>query len=70
MTEAAIIAPALNDIRAASKLIAPHIVRSPCCVLILMMSRVKSTKTGKLQAIGVFKVRSMGNTLLSADKNT
>ncbi len=71
MTKAAIIAPALDDIRAASKLIAPYTVRTP--LLRLNIDDESSEiylKLENLQAIGVFKVRSMGNAMLSANKDT
>jgi len=71
MTDSAIVMPTLNDIRATAKLLAAHIVRTP----LLQLNNHPGPgeiylKAENLQAIGVFKVRSMGNAMLSADANT
>ena len=71
MTEAPIIAPDLHEIRAASNLIAPYIVRTPLLRLnISDKSKHIYLKLENLQPIGVFKVRSMANVMLSEDKDT
>lgn len=62
-------APTLDEVRAAAILLAPFIVRTP-----LLRLNVPDTpneiflKLENLQPIGVFKVRSMGNAMLSADE--
>ncbi|MCZ6774596.1 MAG: pyridoxal-phosphate dependent enzyme [Proteobacteria bacterium] len=62
------IAPTLDEVHAAAKLLAPHIVRTP-----LLRLEVSDTpneiflKLENLQPIGVFKVRSMGNAMLSVE---
>lgn len=71
MTDSALKAPTLDDIRAAGSLLAPYIVRTP----LLRLNSHDSPgaiylKLENLQPIGVFKVRSMGNAMLSADKET
>ena len=71
MTDPLIQAPNLDDIRTASELIAPHIVRTP---ILRLNSRKRENeiylKLENLQPIGVFKVRSMGNILLSTDSDS
>ena len=64
----ALSAPALADIRLAAEDLAPYIIQSP--LLELNSGREASEiflKLENLQAIGVFKVRPMGNVLLNAD---
>lgn len=70
MMFAALNAPTLNEIRAAARLLAPHIIRTP----LLRLNRADGPheiylKLENLQPIGVFKVRSMGNAMLTADKD-
>jgi threonine dehydratase len=63
--------PTLKEIHAASELLAPHIVRTPLLRLNLHNSSAEIyLKLENLQPIGVFKVRSMGNVLLSAGRDT
>lgn len=70
MTEAPIIAPDLREIRAAGNLIAPYVVRTPLLRLnISDKSKHIYLKLENLQPIGVFKVRSMANIMLSEDKD-
>ena len=71
MNKPQIIAPSLKDILAASKLIAPYIIISPLLRLNID-DRDKDIylKLENLQPISVFKVRSMGNALLSANEQT
>ena len=71
MNKPQIIAPSLKDIQAASKLIAPYIIRSPLLRLNID-DRDKDIylKLENLQPIAVFKVRSMDNALLSANEQT
>jgi len=67
MSESSLSAPTLSDIRKASELIAPYSFRTP--LLPLNTHDANSEiylKLENLQAIGVFKVRSMGNVMLSA----
>jgi len=70
MPAAAPSAPTLDEIRAAANLLAPYIVRTP-----LLRLNVPDTpnelflKLENLQPIGVFKVRSMGNAMLSAGED-
>jgi threonine dehydratase len=71
MNDIAVKAPTLSDIRSAAKSLAPYIIRTP--LLRLNMHNSPSEiylKLENLQAIGVFKVRSMGNAMLSADNDT
>ncbi|MFT5134125.1 MAG: threonine dehydratase [Gammaproteobacteria bacterium] len=71
MTNPAPIAPTLDEIRAASKRLAPYTVRTPLLRLnIDDRANEIYLKLENLQAIGVFKVRSMGNAMLSADEET
>jgi threonine dehydratase len=70
MTDATIIAPAPNKIHAAASLLAPHIIRTP----LLRLNTPDSTreiylKLENLQPIGAYKVRSIGNVMLSARAN-
>ena len=71
MNKPQIIAPSLKDIQAASKLIAPYIIRSPLLRLNID-DRDKDIylKLENLRPIAVFKVRSIGNALLSANEQT
>jgi threonine dehydratase len=63
--------PALNEIHSAARLLAPYIIRTPlvrfnfddCATEIHL-------KLENLQPIGVYKVRSMGHAMLTADKAT
>jgi threonine dehydratase len=68
MIKKALSAPALADIRSAAADLAPYIIRSP---LLELNSGGESSeihlKLENLQAIGAFKVRPVGNVLLSAD---
>jgi len=62
--------PTLAEIRAAAKKLAPYIVRTP----LLRLNAVDSPneiflKLENLQPIGAFKVRSMGNAILTANKD-
>lgn len=71
MTDALIKAPELDDIRSASELIASYIVRTPLLQLNTRNSDKQIyLKLENLQPIGVFKVRSMGNILLSTDSDS
>ncbi len=61
-------APTLQEIRAAAKRLAPHILRTP----LLRLNHYDGEgeiflKLENLQPIGVFKVRSMGNAMMTAD---
>jgi len=70
MPAAAPVVPTLDEIRSAAKLLAPYIVRTP--LLRLNVSDAHDEiflKLENLQPIGVFKVRSMGNAMLSADED-
>ena len=67
MNNTALKAPALDDIRAAAKSLAPYIIKTP--LLRLNMHNSPNDiylKLENLQAIGVFKARSMGNAMLNA----
>ena len=71
MSAAAPKAPTLNEIRAAASALAPYIVRTP----LLRMNKYDGPgeiflKLENLQPIGVFKVRSMGHAMLSADSES
>ncbi len=71
MNNAELEAPTLDAIRAAAALLKPYIIRTP-----LLRLNIRDNpneiylKLENLQPIGVFKVRSMGNAMLSADKDT
>ena len=68
MTDPTPIAPTLDEIHAAARVLAPYIIRTP--LLRLNTPNGDSEiylKLENLQAIGAYKVRSMGNILLSAD---
>ena len=62
--------PTLQEIRAAAMRLAPHITRTP--LLRLNNYEGKSEiflKLENLQPVGVFKVRSMGNALMTAKES-
>ncbi len=66
MSDDVIKAPTLDEIRDAHELIAPYSIRTPLLRLNIEDSPNEIyLKLENLQAIGVFKVRSMGNILLS-----
>jgi len=70
MTDATPTTPTLDEIRAAAKVLAPYIIRTP--LLRLNTPDGKSEiylKLENLQPIGAYKVRSMGNILLTADQD-
>lgn len=70
MTDSALKTPTLDDIRAASSLLAPYIIRTPLLRLNIHDSPTEIyLKLENLQPIGVFKVRSMGNAMLIAGKD-
>lgn len=70
MTDSALTAPTLDDIRAASSLLAPYIIRTPLLRLNIHDSPGEIyLKLENLQPIGVFKVRSMGYAMLTAGKD-
>jgi len=67
MTDTIITAPALDQVRAAAELLAPHILRTP----LVRLNKFDGAgriylKLENLQPIGAYKVRSMGNILLTA----
>ncbi|MDT8319093.1 MAG: pyridoxal-phosphate dependent enzyme [Xanthomonadales bacterium] len=71
MTETNPGAPALYDVRAAAKRLAPYIIRTPLVRLNLAGDFGEIyLKLENLQPIGAYKVRSMGNVMLSADPET
>jgi threonine dehydratase len=62
--------PTLQEIRAAATRLAPHIIRTPLLRLNLPDRPDEIyLKLENLQPIGAFKVRPMGNALLTVDKN-
>jgi threonine dehydratase len=66
----AVTLPTLDEVRAASNRLAPYIVRTPLLRLNLHGARNSIyLKLENLQPIGSFKIRPMGNVMLSADKN-
>lgn len=70
MTDATPTTPTLDEIRAAARVLAPYIIRTP--LLRLNTPDGKSEiylKLENLQPIGAYKVRSMGNILLTADQD-
>lgn len=70
MTESMLEAPTLRDIRTAETMLAPHVVRTPLLRLDIRGGRGEIyLKAENLQPTGAFKVRCMGNAMLSADKN-
>ncbi|MCK5365950.1 MAG: pyridoxal-phosphate dependent enzyme, partial [Gammaproteobacteria bacterium] len=70
MIAAALNAPTLNEIRAAASLLAPYVIRTPLLRLNIDDGPNEIyLKLENLQPIGVFKVRSMGNAMLTADKH-
>jgi len=70
MIDAIPTAPTLHEVRAAETLLAPYIIRTPLLRLNLLDgSNEIYLKLENLQPIGVFKVRSMGNAMLTADKD-
>ena len=70
MLDATLTAPTLQEIRAAATLLAPYIVRTPLLRLSLFDRPDEIyLKLENLQPIGVFKVRSMGNAMLTAKKD-
>ncbi len=71
MIEETPIAPALDEIRAAAVRLAPYIVRTPLLRLNVPDAAGEIyLKLENLQPIGVYKVRSMGNIMLAADRDT
>ena len=63
-------APALADIQAAATVLAPHIIRTPLVPLNLPGdTREIYLKLENLQPIGAYKVRSVGNVMLTTSKN-
>jgi threonine dehydratase len=63
-------APTLKDIRRAENLLAPYIIRTPLVRLNFGgQANEIYLKLENLQPIGVFKVRCMGNAMLTADKD-
>jgi threonine dehydratase len=71
MIDATVTAPTLQDIRAAADLLEPYIVRTPLLSLNVRDRRGEIfLKLENLQPIGVFKVRSMGNAMLTANKDS
>lgn len=71
MVDATLTAPTLQEIRAAGNLLASHIIRTPLLRLNLHDRPSEIfLKLENLQPIGVFKARSMGNAMLTADKDT
>ena len=70
MIDATLTAPTLQEIRAAGTLLAPYIIRTPLLRLNLRdRPNEIYLKLENLQPIGAFKVRSMGNAMLTADKD-
>ena len=69
MPDTTLTAPTLQEIRAAGNLLAPYIIRTPLLRLNLH-DRADEIylKLENLQPIGVFKVRCMGNAMLTAGK--
>jgi threonine dehydratase len=66
----AVTLPTLDEVRAASKRLAPYIVRTPLLRLNVHGARNSIyLKLENLQPIGSFKIRPMGNVMLSADGN-
>ncbi len=71
MPAAALNVPTLVEIRAAASVLAPYIVRTP----LIRLNAADGPnevflKLENLQPIGVFKVRSMGHAILTADRAT
>jgi len=69
MTDTSPLKPTLNAIRSAASLLSPHIIRTP----LLRLNNADGQgeiylKLENLQPIGAYKVRSMGNVMLSADE--
>ena len=63
--------PTLSEIRSAASLLAPYIIRTPLLRFNFHDSATEIyLKLENLQPIGVYKVRSMGNAVLTADKDT
>jgi len=70
MIAAVLNAPTLNEIRAAASLLAPHVIRTPLLRLNIDDGPNEIyLKLENLQPIGVFKVRSMGNAMLTATEH-
>ncbi|MGH8036072.1 MAG: pyridoxal-phosphate dependent enzyme, partial [Lysobacterales bacterium] len=62
--------PTLTEIRRAASTLSPYIIRTPLIRLNTADGRSEIfLKLENLQPIGAYKVRSMANILLSADKN-
>ncbi len=70
MIAAALNVPTLNEIRTAASLLAPYVIRTPLLRLNIDDGPNEIyLKLENLQPIGVFKVRSMGNAMLTADEH-
>jgi threonine dehydratase len=68
MFDDALNAPTLNEIRAAANLLMPYIIRTPLLRLNLCGTPNEIyVKLENLQPIGAFKLRCMGNAMLTAD---
>ena len=70
MRDASLTLPTVDDVRLASKRLAPYIVRTPLLRLNLRDAPNKIyLKLENLQSIGAFKARPMGNIVLSTERN-
>lgn len=70
MTDSTPATPPLDEIRAAARVLAPYIIRTPLLRLNTPDSKSEIyLKLENLQPIGAYKVRSMGNILLNANPN-